>query len=196
MLPSALRGRFLLAGDSHKIASLILSKWVCLHECHIINSSLLSSAHNLCKQFGPRSGLTESKQIDTLIMFLSEAISWKNLILKKSLQATTKAWKPRIVFLRKNRCLPLLGIKKSQIALSYITRGIIWKIYMQELWFLCMTRSLNVLYKCMKFRWNTSNGYQVIERTRNSILNDQKEITPKISKAELWFCAWHCLIVL
>ena len=26
------------------------------------------------------------------------------------------------------------------------------KIKMQELWFLCMTCHLNVLYKCMKFR--------------------------------------------
>ena len=26
------------------------------------------------------------------------------------------------------------------------------KIYMQELWFLCMTHGLNVLYKCTKFR--------------------------------------------
>ena len=50
---------------------------------------------------------------------------------------------------------------------------------MKELWFLCMTRRLNVLYKSMKFRWNTSNGCQVIERARNSIANDQKEITPK-----------------
>ena len=37
---------------------------------------------------------------------------------------------------------------------------------MQELWFLCMTRRLNVLYKCMKFHGNICNGYQVIERTR------------------------------
>ena len=37
---------------------------------------------------------------------------------------------------------------------------------MQELWFLCMTHRLNVLYKCMKFRRNICNGYQVIERTR------------------------------
>ena len=37
---------------------------------------------------------------------------------------------------------------------------------MQELWFLCMTRRLNVLYNCMKFRRNICNGYQVIERTR------------------------------
>ena len=47
-----------------------------------------------------------------------------------------------------------------------------------ELWFLCMTRCLNMLYKCMKFHWNTFNGYQVIERTRNSIANDQREMTP------------------
>ena len=68
---------------------------------------------------------------------------------------------------------------------------------MQELCFLCMTSRLNVLYKCMKFCWNTSAGYKVIERTRNSIANDQKEMNPKISKAELWFlCMTHCLIVL
>ena len=30
---------------------------------------------------------------------------------------------------------------------------------MQELWFLCMTRRLNVHYKCMKFHKNTSDGY-------------------------------------
>ena len=64
-------------------------------------------------------------------------------------------------------------------------------ICMQELWFLCMSRRLNVLYKCMKIRWNTSKGYQVIERTRYSIANDQREITPKIYQAELWFCVWH-----
>ena len=50
---------------------------------------------------------------------------------------------------------------------------------MQELWFLCMTRRLNVLYKCMKYWSNASKGYQVILRTRNSIANDQREITPK-----------------
>ena len=60
-------------------------------------------------------------------------------------------------------------------------------IYMQELWFLCMAHSLNVLYKCMKFCWNTSNCYQVIERTQNIIANYLREINSKISKAELWF---------
>ena len=38
------------------------------------------------------------------------------------------------------------------IAFSYVTREMIWKINMQELWFLCMARRLNVLYKYVKFR--------------------------------------------
>ena len=68
---------------------------------------------------------------------------------------------------------------------------------MQELWFFCMTHCLNVLYKCMKFHWNISNCYHVIEQIRNSIANDQREITPKLSKAELWFlCMIHRLNVL
>ena len=159
-----------------------------------------------------------------------------------------KWWLTRIVFLPKDKCLPLLGIKKNyKIAFSYVTRGIIWKniharvmvlmhdtsecalqmyeVSLKYLWwlssyraytilwrtdpwteargkniharvmqFLCMTCRLNVLYKCMKFGWNTSNCYTAIERTRNSIVNDQREITPKISKAELWIlCMTRCL---
>ena len=50
-----------------------------------------------------------------------------------------------------------------------------------------MTHRLIVLYNCMKFHFNSFNGCQVTEWTRNSIANDQREITPKISKAELWF---------
>ena len=37
---------------------------------------------------------------------------------------------------------------------------------MQELLFLYMTNCLNVLYKCMKFRRNIFDGYQVKEQTR------------------------------
>ena len=59
------------------------------------------------------------------------------------------------------------------------------KIYKSELWFLCMKHCLIVLNNCMKFRLNSYNGCQVTERTQNSIANDQREITPKISKAEL-----------
>ena len=76
-------------------------------------------------------------------------------------------------------------------------REITPKISKAELWFLCMTHRINVLYNCMKFHLNSFNGCQLTERTRNSIANDQREITPKISKAELWFlCMTHCLIVL
>ena len=65
-----------------------------------------------------------------------------------------------------------------------------------ELWFLCMTDRLIVLYNCMKFHLNSFNGCQLTERTRNSIANDPREITPKMSKVELWFlCMTHCHIV-
>ena len=75
-------------------------------------------------------------------------------------------------------------------------REITPKIYKAELWFLCMTHRLIVLYNCMKFHFNSFNGCQVTERTINSIANDQREITPKISKAELCFlCMTHCLVV-
>ena len=50
-----------------------------------------------------------------------------------------------------------------------------------------MTHRLIVLYNCMMFHLNNFNGCRLTERTRNSIANDQREITPKISKAELWF---------
>ena len=66
-------------------------------------------------------------------------------------------------------------------------REITPKISQAELWFSCMTHRLIVLNKCMKFHLNNFNGYQLTDRKRNSIANDQREITQKISKAELWF---------
>ena len=49
----------------------------------------------------------------------------------------------------------------------------------------------------MKFHLNNFNVCQLTERTRNCIANDQRVITPEISKAELWFlCMAHRLIVL
>ena len=84
----------------------------------------------------------------------------------------------------------------TQNSIANDQREITPKISKAELWFLCMTHCLIVLYNCMKFHFNSFNGCQVTERTRNSIANDQREITPKISKAELWFfCMTHCLIV-
>ena len=86
---------------------------------------------------------------------------------------------------------------KHKIALQYNQREITPKIFKAELWFLCMTHRLIVLYNCMKFHLNSFNGCQLTEWTRNSIANDQREITPKISKAELRFLSiTHRLIVL
>ena len=61
----------------------------------------------------------------------------------------------------------------------------------------CMTHCLIVLYNCMKFHLNSFNCCQLTEWTQNSIANDQRELTPKSSEAELWFlCMTHRLIVL
>ena len=87
--------------------------------------------------------------------------------------------------------------EQTQNSIANDQREITPKVYKAELWFLCMTHRLIVLYNCMKFHINSFNGCKLTQRTRNSIANDQREITPKISKAELWFlCMTHCLIVL
>ena len=86
--------------------------------------------------------------------------------------------------------------ERTQNSIANDQREITPKISKAELWFLCMTYHLIVLYNCMKFHLNSFNGCQLTEWTPNSIANDQRERTPKISKAELWFlCMTHCLIV-
>ena len=86
--------------------------------------------------------------------------------------------------------------ERTRNSIANDQREITPKLSKAELWFSCMTHQLIVLYNCMKFHFNSFNGCQVTERTRNSIANDQREITPKISKTELWFlCMAHCLIV-
>ena len=86
--------------------------------------------------------------------------------------------------------------ERTRNSIANDQREITPKIYKAELWFLFVTHRLIVLYNCMKFHFNSFNGCQVTERTRNSIANDQREITPEISKAQLWFlCMTHCLIV-
>ena len=86
--------------------------------------------------------------------------------------------------------------ERTRNSIANDQRQITPKIYKAELWFLCMTHRRIVLYNCMKFHLNSFNVCQLTERTRNSIANDQREITPKISKAELWFlCMTHRLIV-
>ena len=86
--------------------------------------------------------------------------------------------------------------ERTRNSIANYQREITPKISKAELCFLCMTHRLIVLYNCMKFHFNSFNGCQVTERTRNSIANDQRAITPKISKAKLWFlCMTHFLIV-
>ena len=85
--------------------------------------------------------------------------------------------------------------ERTRNSIANDQREIASKISKAELWFLCMTHRFIVLF-CMKFRVNSFNGCQPTEPTRNSIVNDQREITPKISNAEFWFlCMTHCLIV-
>ena len=71
----------------------------------------------------------------------------------------------------------------TQNSIANDQRDITPKLFETALWFFCMTHRLIVLYNCMKFHLNNFNGCQLTERTRNSIANDQREITPKISKA-------------
>ena len=86
--------------------------------------------------------------------------------------------------------------ERTRNSIANNQREITPKISKAELWFLCMTHCLTVRYMCMKFHFNSFNGCQLTEQTRNSIANYQREITPKISKAELWFlCMTHCFIV-
>ena len=62
----------------------------------------------------------------------------------------------------------------------------------QELWFLCMTHRLIMLYKCTQKAYESNVllvykvslkyllRFGVIKRTRNCMENNQREITPKI----------------
>ena len=87
-------------------------------------------------------------------------------------------------------------IKRTRNCMENNQREITYKILKPELWFLCMTHRLIMLNKCTKFYCKILNGFQVIQRTQNCIENNQREITPKILKPELWFlCMTHCLVV-
>ena len=95
-------------------------------------------------------------------------------------------------------CIPCIH-KRIKMSVNTITnqREITPKINKTELWFLCMTHRIIMLYNCMKFHSNSLNGFQLTAQTQNRTANDQREITPKINKAELWFsCLRHSLFVL
>ena len=93
--------------------------------------------------------------------------------------------------------LLVVNLQSGHNSIANDQREITPKVSKAELWFLCLTHRLIVLYNCMKFHLNSFNGCQLTEWTRKSIENDQREITTKISKAELWFLGMtHRLIVL
>ena len=54
-----------------------------------------------------------------------------------------------------------------ELAMVNVQRVIIPKVGKPELWFMCSTLRLMVLYICVKFSENISNGIRVTERTRN-----------------------------
>ena len=85
--------------------------------------------------------------------------------------------------------------ERTRNSITNDQREITPKIYKAELWFLCMTHRLIVLYNCMKFHLNSFNSCQITERTRNSIANDQREITPKIPKQSYGSSALHILLL-
>ena len=85
--------------------------------------------------------------------------------------------------------------ERTRNSMANDQRKITPKIKKAESWFLCMKHRLIVLNNCMKFHLNSLNGCQLTERTRNCLANDQREITPKISKAE-FLCMTHHLIEL
>ena len=68
-------------------------------------------------------------------------------------------------------------------------REITPKISKAELWFLCMTHCLIVLYKCMKFQPNSFNSVQLTERSQNYIYlcckgNNLKNINGRVMVLE------------
>ena len=79
--------------------------------------------------------------------------------------------------------------ERTRNSIANDQREITPKFYKAELWFLCMTHRLIVLNNCMSFHLNSLNGCQITERTRKSIANDQREITPKYPKQSYGSCA-------
>ena len=92
-----------------------------------------------------------------------------------------------------------------EIAMFNVQRAITPKEGNPELWFMCSTHCLLVLYIDVKFRENVSNGIRVMERTRNygktgcfqylrcsNGCNSKSRLT-----RELWFlCSARRLIVI
>ena len=75
-----------------------------------------------------------------------------------------------------------------------VQRAITPKVGKPELWFMCSASYLMMLYICVKFLENITNGMGVLERTRVHGRNCyvQRVITPNVGYLELRFiCSAH-----
>ena len=72
--------------------------------------------------------------------------------------------------------------ERTQKSIVNDQREITPTISKTELWFLCMTHRLIVIYNCMKFHLNRFNGCQLTEQTRNNIANNQREIKGSVMR--------------
>ena len=52
-----------------------------------------------------------------------------------------------------------------------------------------------VLYICVNFHENISNGFQLTEQTHGGNGYVQRAITPKVGKPELWFMCYACRLM-
>ena len=86
-----------------------------------------------------------------------------------------------------------------EMAMFNVQRAITLKVGKSELRFICSASSLIVLYICVKFPENTSNGFQLTEWTlhgRNGYIQCSKGNNSKSRQPELWFMCSACLMVL
>ena len=85
-----------------------------------------------------------------------------------------------------------------EIALTYVPRGIIWKIYKQELWLFCAWHVVSMCFtNVCSFIEISCNGYQVIERTRfcdrkTHLMLSRRNYLKNITMQELWFLCMTC----
>ena len=87
------------------------------------------------------------------------------------------------------------------MAMFNIKRAITPKVGKPELGFMCSAHCLIVLYICVKFRENITNGIRVMEQTqihgRNGYVQLSKGNNSKSRQPDLWFmCSAHHLMVL
>ena len=96
-----------------------------------------------------------------------------------------------------NWCSSIQVMLRTKFERKNQQRAITQKIIMLELWTLCTALPLIMLFPYMKFHFNSSSKSGVIVRTKFERKNQQRAITQKICKLELWpLCTALPLIML